>query len=115
MLIANKLVRVVACNEELQLQSRVLLTSGNILDMFYLHLHKINGYYGQHGKVVTCREGLPSIELHDHLNKWSSVRSHNKSNALYLHLQNAMSTKLDKVVNYHDRLLPLKSHDPLIK
>ena len=63
---------------------------------------------------MAYHEGLLSIELHDHLNKWSSVRLHKKLNALYLHLQNPMSTKLEKVVNYHDRLPPFKSHDPLI-
>ena len=63
--------------------------------------------------VMKYREELSPINLHDLSIKWSCEVTL-QLNLLYLDLQKTHDTERDKMLTKHERLPPLKPHDPFI-
>ena len=63
--------------------------------------------------VMKYLEELSPINLHDLWIKWSCEVTL-QLNLLYLHLQKTHVTERDRMLTKHERLPPLKSHDPFI-
>ena len=74
------------------------------LKLFYLHYHSAYGIATKLGKLVTCHKGLPPMLL------YSLVTLSCDKLKTYL-----MPTEYGSVMTYFGWLLPLKSHDHIIR